>query len=152
MGNSCLPVPKVNGIVRLCLDPAWLNQALIRLVHRGPTVNDILPKLNNAKYLSLLYVISGYHNLKLDRKIIILMMFACQIGKYSYKQLPFGAALAGDMFQRKSDEIVKDLPNVFGIVDDILVTGYEADCKDLDITVWKVLQRCRQVTLKLNKR
>ena len=33
------------------------------------------------------------------------------------------------MFQRKIDEIFKDLPNVFGIVDDILVVGYEADGK-----------------------
>ena len=62
-----------------------------------------------------------------------------------------GAALAGDMFQRKIDEIFKDLSNVFGIADDILVTGYEADGKYHDETVWKMLQRCRQVNLKLNK-
>ena len=61
-------VPKANGRVRLCLDPAWLNQMLIRLVYRGPKLNDILPKLNNAKYLSLIDASSGYHNLKLDEK------------------------------------------------------------------------------------
>ena len=31
------------------------------------------------------------------------------------------------MFQDKIDEIFKDLPNVFGIVDDILVVGYDDD-------------------------
>ena len=36
--NSFVLVPKANGKVRLCLDPAWLNQALIRPVHRGPTL------------------------------------------------------------------------------------------------------------------
>ena len=61
--KSFLLVPKANGRVRLCLDPAWLNQVLIRLVHRGPTPNDILPKLNILKYLSLIDVSSGYHNL-----------------------------------------------------------------------------------------
>ena len=55
------------------------------------------------------------------------------------------------MFQRKIDEILKDMPNVFGIVDDILVAGYEADGKDHDETVWRVLQRCRQVNLKVNR-
>ena len=30
---------------------ARLNQALIRAVHRGLTLNDIFPKLNNAQYL-----------------------------------------------------------------------------------------------------
>ena len=65
--NSFLLVPKANRKVRLYLDPAWLNQALIRLVHREPTIDDILPKLNNVKYLSLTDAISGYHNLKLDK-------------------------------------------------------------------------------------
>ena len=32
--NSFVDVPKVNGKVWLCLDPARLNQALIRLIHR----------------------------------------------------------------------------------------------------------------------
>ena len=79
------------------------------------------------------------------------MTFACQFGRYRYKQLPFGAAPAGDMFQRKIDEIFKDMPNMIGIADDILVAVYEANCKDHDETVRRMLQRCRQVNLKLNK-
>ena len=86
--QQLLLVPKSNGKVRLCLDPARLNQAHIRLVHR---VNDILPKLNNGQY----------HTLKLDEKSSYLTILACQFGRYRYKRLPFGAAPAGDMFQRK---------------------------------------------------
>ena len=41
--NSFVLVPKANGKVRLCLDPARLNEVLIRPFHRGPTLNDILP-------------------------------------------------------------------------------------------------------------
>ena len=36
------------------------------------------------------------------------------------------------MIQRKICKIFKDIPNVFGIADDILVAGYEADGKDYD--------------------
>ena len=54
---------------------------------------------------------------------------------YRYKWLPFGAALTGDMFQWKIDEIFKDLSNEFGTADDVLVVGYEADGKDHDETV-----------------
>ena len=43
------------------------------------------------------------------------------------------------MFQRKIDEIFKDMPNVSGIADDILVVGYEADGKVHDKRVWRVL-------------
>ena len=143
-------VPNANEKVRLCLDPAQLNQALLRPVHRRPLNNDLLPKLNNVKYLSLIDASSEYCNLKLD-EISYLMMFACQFGRYWYKQLPFRAAQAGDMFKRNIDEIIKELPNKFSIADDILVIGYQADGKDHDKTLQRVLQICRQVLLKLNK-
>ena len=67
--NSFVLVPKANDKVRLYLDPALLNQALIRLIHRGPTLNDKLPKLNNVKYMSIIDAGSGYHNIQLDTKL-----------------------------------------------------------------------------------
>ena len=112
-----------------------MNQALVRPVDRGPILNDILPKLNNPQYLSLTDVSSDYHNLKLDEKSSYLTTFACQFGRYRYKRLLFGADPAEDIFQRKMDEIVKDLPNVFGIADGILVVGYDVDGKDHDNTL-----------------
>ena len=144
-------VPKANGKVRLCLGPARLNQVLIRPVHRGPTLHDIFPKLNNVKYLPLIDESCSYHNLKLVDKSSYLTAFACQFGRYRYKRLPFGAASTADMFQHKIDEIFKDLPNVFGIVDDILVVGHDSDDKDHGKTSWWVLQICRHVNLKLSK-
>ena len=39
--------------------------------------------------------------------------------------MPFGMIVAGDMFQWNINEIFKELPNVFGIGDDILVVGYD---------------------------
>ena len=73
--NSFVLVPKANGKVRLCLDPARLNQALIRPVHRGPTLNDILPRLNNVKYMTIIDASSGYHDLKLNEKSSYLTTF-----------------------------------------------------------------------------
>ena len=139
-------MPKGNGKVRLCLDLACLNQALIRPIHRGATLNDILPKLNNAKYLSLRDASSGYHNLKYDKKSSYLTSFVCQFQRYIHKHLPSGAAPAGDMFQRKIDETFNDMPNIFGISDDILVAGHEADGRDNNETVQSVLQRLDKST------
>ena len=121
--NSFVLVPKLNRKVRLHLDPARLNQALIRLVHRGLMVNDIFPKLNYVQYLSLSDASSWYHNLKLDERSSYLNTFTCQFSRYRYKRLPFAAVLTGDMVQRKIAEIFKNLPNVFAIADDILVVG-----------------------------
>ena len=43
------------------------------------------------------------------------------------------------------------MPNVFNIVYDILVLGYEVDGMDHDETLQRVLLICRQFNLKLNK-
>ena len=56
-----------------------------------------------------------------------------------------------NMFQHKIDKILNDMPNVFGIADDILVIGYNDDGPDQDAMVHKVLQRCEEVNFKLNK-
>ena len=55
------------------------------------------------------------------------------------------------MFQWKIDKIFKDMPNVFGITDDILVIGYDKDGADHDEAVYNVLRQCQDVNLKLNK-
>ena len=68
----------------LCLDPLRLNQTLIRPFHGGPTLNDILPRLNNVKYMSIIDASSGYHNLKLDEKSSYLTTLACPFGQYQY--------------------------------------------------------------------
>ena len=118
---------------------------------RGPTLNDILSKLNNAKYLSHIDASSVYHNLKTRWKIILPHAVWMPVWKVQIQQLTFGSAEKDNMFQRKIDAIFKEMPNVFEIVDDILVAGYEDDGRDHDKTVQRVLQRCRQVNSKLNK-
>ena len=101
--------------------------------------------------LSIIDANLGYHNLKLDKQSSYLTIFACPLGRYRYKHLPFRAALAGDMFQHKIDKIFNDMPNVFGIADDISVIGYDKDGADHDEAVYKVLKQCQDVNLKLNK-
>ena len=61
-------------------------------------LNDILPKLNNVQYMSIIDVSLGYHNLKLDKQASYLTTSASPFGRYRYKHLPFGAALAGTCF------------------------------------------------------
>ena len=114
-------------------------------------LNDILPRLNNVQYMSMIDASLWYHNLKLEEKLSYLTIFACPFGWYQYKHLPFGAAPVGDMFQCKIDKIFSDVPNIFGITDDILVIGYDKNGADHDAAVHKVLWQCEEVNLKLNK-
>ena len=52
------------------------------------------------------------------------------------------------MFQYKIDKIFSDMPNIFGITDNILVIGYDENGVDHDASVHKVLWRCKEVNLK----
>ena len=61
----------------------------------------------------------------------------------------FGAVPAGNMFQHKIDEIFKDMPNVFGNANDILVIGYDKNRVDHDEAVCSVLRWCQDVNLTL---
>ena len=105
--NSFVLLPNPNGEIKLCLDLGRINQVLIRPVQGGPTCNDIYPELNNIQHHSLIDVSSGYHHLKLDERSSYLTTFTCQIGRFRYKTLLFGAASAGYMFPRKRDEVFK---------------------------------------------
>ena len=104
-------VLKVNGEIILCLDLAKFNKALIRPVHRGPTLIDILPRVvgTNTKYLTLINAGSYYHNLKQDKRSLYLTMISCPFGRYGYMRLPFREVPTGDTFQKKIDELFSSM-------------------------------------------
>ena len=56
--NSFIMVPEVNGKVNLCLDLARLDKGLIRPMHKGLTLNNILPRLAGMKSLTLIDIIN----------------------------------------------------------------------------------------------
>ena len=68
---------------------------------------------------------------------------------YRFTRLPFWVALAGDVFQQKINEIFKDLLNVFGIADAILLVGYDSDGRDKERILEHVRQIWHQENLKL---
>ena len=102
-------------------------------------LDDILPRLVDIKYLILEGVSSGCHNLKLDDILSYLTTVLHPFGMYQYIGLPFGSVLAGDMFQRKIDELFSSIPKVLGIADDILIVDFDEQGKDNNELLEKVL-------------
>ena len=64
------------------------------------------------------------------------------MGRYRYAKLPVSAGPVRDMFQWKIDEIFKDIPNIFGIVDTQLL-GFDNNSYDHDGRLRRVMQICR---------
>ena len=100
------------------------------------------PKLTNVHNITLTDARSRYHNLKLDKKVIMPKHHCMSVCMYRFTRLPFGVVPAGDMFEQKVNEIFRDLPNIFGIADDILIVEYDADGRDHDRSLMKVIQIC----------
>ena len=92
-----------------------------------------------------------YHNYQNNEKSSYLTTSACQFSRYIITRLPFRVAPASDIFQRKIDIIFRVLPNVFGIVDDILIVGYDDDNKCHDRTLRQVMQVCHFNNVNLHK-
>ena len=57
-----------------------------------------------------------------------------------------------NMFQRKIDDIFKELPNAFGIANDILAVGYDNDGMDHDNTSRRVILICQKSKYEIKSR
>ena len=74
-------------------------------------------------FFSVVDTKKGYWHVALDHESSLLCTFNTPFGRYRFKRLPFGIILSQDIFQRRLDEVYKDIPNVMGIADDIVVCG-----------------------------
>ena len=64
--SATVVVMKRNGSVRLCIDPKPLNTSLKRNHYTLPVIEDILPKLSNAKVFSVVDTKNGFWEVELD--------------------------------------------------------------------------------------
>ena len=64
--------------------------------------------------------------------------------------MPFGATVAGDVFERKLDEHFGKLKQVIIITDDIMVVGYKPDHRDHDQAFTSLLQTAQKCNVMLN--
>ena len=91
--------PKKDGGVRICVDMRQANEAIKRIRHPIPTVDDVRFELNGAKYFSKLDLSQAYHQLELDPKSRHITTFSTHVGLYRYKRLNYGTNAAAEIFQ-----------------------------------------------------
>ena len=112
-------VHKANGKLRYCIDPQSLNAALKREYYKLPVLDDVLPKLTNAKIFSKLDVREAYWHFRLDEESSKLTTMITPFGRYWWRRLPCGLKVSSEIFQRKLDEALEGLEGVFSVVDGV---------------------------------
>ena len=153
--NFVVIARKANGKLRLCLDPKPLNKALKRCHFPMPVIEDILPELGKAKIFTKVDCKDGYWQVKLTEESSLLTTFATPFGRYKWNRMPFGISPVSEIFQLRLHEAVEGLDGVYVIADDILVSGtgetMQGAIADHDLKIKKLLTRCRERSIKLNK-
>lgn len=133
--------------IRLCIDPRDLNEALMRPHHPMRTVEEVASQMSNASVFSVLDAKSSFWQIKLDYESSLRTTFATPSGRYRFLRMPFGINSASEVFQRAMEQIFTGFPCAI-IVDDIIVGGKGE--KEHDENLRKVLNKARQINLKLN--
>ena len=121
--NSIVPVMKEDSNLRLCLDPKDLNKAIERNQWYARTLDDILPELAQSKYFTIRDATSGFWHILLDFRSSLLTTFNTPWSKYRWLRMPFGLKVSGDVFQGRLDRVLRLVPGVLGITDDIVIHG-----------------------------
>ena len=119
--SSIVPVMKEDGSLRLCLDPKDLNKATERNQWYARTLDDILPELAQSKYFTIKDATSGFWHILLDFRSSLLTTFNTLWDKYRWLRILFGLKVSGDVFQERLDRVLRLVPGVLGIVDNILI-------------------------------
>ena len=148
-------VHKPNGKLRIGIDPQPLNAALKREYYRLPLLDDVLPKLKNAKIFSKLDVLEAYWHVRLDEDSSKLTTMITPFGRYRWRRLPFGLKVSSEIFQCKLNEALEGLEGVFSVVDDVVIAGCGQTMDEAQVDnqrkLTETLKRCAEKNIVLNE-
>ena len=136
--------------LHICLDPTNLNKAIIHEPYHFKTPDDIAHLIADTCIMTVCDCRKGYWQQELEESSSSLTTFNTEFGHYRYTVMPFGATVAGDVFQCKLDQCFGHIPNVIVIDDDIMVDGKMQNHRDHNQTLTTLLQTARECNVKLN--
>ena len=90
--------------VRICIDPKFLNRAILREFHPLKTIEDILSQVEGSKFFTKLDANKGFFQIQLDYESQLLCAMNTPWGRYMYQRLPMGIKSCPEIYQRKIEE------------------------------------------------
>ena len=137
--SPVVPVRKLDGTLRLCIDYRKVNAVTMPEKFPMPNLYDSIYSAHNIKFFTKIDLVKGYYQIPIDEESRPITSFSTQHGQYQFKRLSFGLKNSGIQFQRNMQEILSDFhsKNVIIYIDDILIIS-ESFEEQLE-TVEKVL-------------
>ena len=148
--SAVVLVRKPDGSRRLCIDYRQLNDVTTKDSYPLPRVDDTLDALTGARWFSTLDLKSGFYQVEMNEKDKEKTAFACGLGLWHFRVMPFGLANAPSCFERLMEKVLEGLHWKTALIylDDVIVYGksFEEELKRLE----EVLQRFQNANLKLS--
>ena len=141
-----------NGKSRMVGDFRALNTYTIPDRYPMPKINEALTQLQDAKYITCMDVLKGFHQNVIHEDSRHLMRIILQMGIYEYQRMPFGIKNAPSHFQRMMDiEFHKELREGWLIIyiDDIIIftKSWEDHLEKLSIVLDKVIKMNMKISM-----
>ena len=117
---------KKGGQLRFCCDFRYLNAVTIKDAYPIPRIDESLSKLGDAKFFTTLDLGSAFWQVPLRKKDREKTGFACELGLYQWKRMPFGLCNATATFQRLMAQALTRVTKKYGnlvmcYVDDVVI-------------------------------
>jgi hypothetical protein len=122
-GAPVLFVKKKNKTLRLCIDFRKLNKLTVKNKYPLSRIDDLFDQLKDAKIFSKIFLISGYHQVRIKYEDINKTAFRTRHGHYEFIVVSFGLSNTPIVFMSLMNGVFRDYLDKFVIVflDDILV-------------------------------
>jgi transposase InsO family protein len=149
--SSMVVVEKSDGSLRICLDPANLNKAVMREHYPMPNLEEIASNLEGAKFFTKLDAESSFWQIPLDEESSKLCCMNTPFGRYIFKRLPMGLKSASEVFHKRLKQIFSHIPHTDNWIDDILVWGKTREEHDRALNEVLTAAKNNNLTLKKKK-
>ena len=117
---------KKGGQLRFCCDFRYLNAVTIKDAYPIPRIDESLSKLGDAKFFTTLDLGSAFWQVPLRKQDREKTGFACELGLFQWKRMPFGLCSATATFQRLMAQALTSVTKKYGnlimcYVDDVVI-------------------------------
>ena len=133
----------------ICLDPTNLNKVITRQPYhcRMPEIAHLLA---DVCIMTVCDCKKGCWHQKLDEASSFMTTFNTEIDRFRHTVMPFGATVAGDVFQHKCGQCFGMIKQVIVIADDIIIVGKQQIHREYDVALTTLLKTARKCNIWLN--
>ena len=135
--------------IRICIDPGPFNAPLKRSHYQLPTMDEVLPRLANARIICKLDLEQAFWHCNIDEESSRYTIFATLKGIYRRLRLPVGTSVMSEKFQKRLNQALDDLDGIHCVADDILFYGFgdttDDAMRDLYQKLKLLLERCSRL-------